>query len=463
MKVRVESSRILKPLYGGDDRPRAADATEHVPLTPFDRVTDDAHIAVLFAYRPPTPPNSVLVRALAVALAAYREWAGRLSADGDGKPVILLNDAGVRLVEAYVDAPHDACVSPDPSPSWLALHPSPDEGPGELLQVQLTRFACGALVVGFTMYHRVADGPATTQFLVDWCRAARGAPVRPPARDRAALCAPRDPPAVEFEHLGTELASERFPAAVEEEAMATAARPVATQKVHFSEEFLARLKQAAGGAGSTFECVVAHVWRAMTRARGLPGGETTRVRISVDGRHRMRPPLPREYFGNVILWAYPRAKARDLTAQPLRYAVDLIRGEIARVGDRYFKSFIDFAASEAAEGLVSTVDPDQWVLKPNVDVDSWLRFPIRELDIGGSGGGGGCPFYFVPSYYPVEGLMFLVPSSRGLVGEGRQSRSIDAYVSLFEEDMDVFRRICYSLDDNDDHHHHHHHTETTGE
>ncbi|KAK9105815.1 hypothetical protein Scep_022659 [Stephania cephalantha] len=35
--------------------------------------------------------------------------------------------------------------------------------------------------------------------------------------------------------------------------------------------------------------------------------KATCLKISVDGRRRMSPPVPDDFVGNVVLWAYPRA------------------------------------------------------------------------------------------------------------------------------------------------------------
>ncbi|XP_072963474.1 agmatine coumaroyltransferase-2-like isoform X1 [Typha angustifolia] len=437
MKVRVESSRIVKPTYEGIP----PSTSEHMPFSVFDKVTIDAHFAFLYAYRPPTPPNSVMESGLAKVLAAYRALAGRLGEDAEGNPIILLNDEGVRFVEASVDTTHDKAmqVQHDPSPAWLNLQP--EDGGEELFQVQLTRFTCGTLVVGFSMYHRVADGPAIANFLVAWCRACCGLDIGPlPLHDRAMFNKSRDSPQIKFQHRGVEFTTERKTSAAGEGGTLNDNGNVAIHKAHFSREFLNTLKAKASFGSkqrySTFECLMAHLWKTITRARRLPGNQQTHVRISMNGRQRLSPRVPDEYFGNLILWAYPKTKVRELISRPLRYVAELIHNEIAKVDDSYYKSFIDFANSEDAKGLIAADDPEDWVLSPNVDVDCWLRFPICDMDLGGVS-----PFYFIPSYYPVEGQLFIVPSFT----EGDHG-SMDAYVALFEDDMASFKRMCYSLD-----------------
>ncbi|ONM07753.1 agmatine coumaroyltransferase-2 [Zea mays] len=453
MKVKITSSKTVKPARGGGVAP--PNTAESVSLNLFDKVTYDVHIAVIYAFRPPNPPNAALEQGLARALAVYREWAGRLGDGPDGRPAVLLNDAGARLVEATVDAPLARSMPFKPSPELLRLHPGVDGGPvEELVQVQLTRFACGSLVVGFTAHHRVADGQATGNFLVAWGLATRRLPVEPlPVRDRATRFQPRGTPLVEFPHRDTEYSLPARKRGAEEDEDddigGVAHDKIKVHKVLFTKEFVARLRARASsglppppthhhhrrGHYSTFESVVGHLWRAVTAARGLGAGETTRLRISVNGRTRMRPPVPHNYFGNMVLWAFPRSDAGELVSRPVQHAADLIHRAVARVDDAYFRSFIDFASSGAveAEGLAPTADESQVVMCPDLEVDSWLGINFYDLDFGG-----GCPFYFMPSYLPMEGTMFLLPS---FLGDG----GIEAYVSLFDGHLEEFKRICYNI------------------
>ncbi|KAK2980067.1 hypothetical protein RJ640_028796 [Escallonia rubra] len=435
MKVKKESSRIVKPTYNGKTHPSNPG---FIPLSVFDKVTYNTHIAVIYAYRPPTPPNVTLELGLQKALSVYREWAGRLERDDIGNSIILLNDEGVKFVEASVNGTLDEAVSFKPSASLLALHPCL-KGVVELVQVQLTRFTCGSLVVGFTAHHLVADGQSTSNFLVAWGQACRGLDIGPlPTADRA-IFPRRDPPCFEFEHRGVEFTSNKlvkkdYPVIVED---------VVVHKAHFTLEFLAKLKQKASSENSgpyrkpysTFESLVAHLWRAITKSRALDNSKTTYVRISVNGRTRLNPRVPKDYFGNLVLWAFPSAKVQELLREPLPYAAKLIHDAVAKVNNNYFKSFIDFANYKVEEeDLVPTAYMDKSSLCPNFEVDSWLRFPFYDLDFGG-----GCPYVFMPSYFPTEGMMFLLPS---FIGDG----SIDAFVPVFQDNLATFKQVCYSLD-----------------
>lgn len=437
MKVKIGSSKLVKPFYEGNP----PSTTNCIPLSVFDKVTYDQHVAVIYAYRPPTPSNATIELGLRKALAVYREWAGRLGRDGNGEPVVLLNDDGVRFVEASVDRVLDEKITSTPSASMLSLHPTL-EGVIELVQVQITRFSCGSMVVGFTAHHLVADGHATSSFLVAWGQASRGLEMTPlPFHDRT-IFNPRNPPKLDFyEHRGVEYITKNFKKVYP--LIDNSTEDIVTHKVHFTAEFLSKLKEKASSRNgshkpfSTFESLVAHLWRAITKARGLNENETTQVKISVDGRARLNPKVPNEYFGNLVLWAFARSKVNDLLHEPLSHATRVLHEAIINVNDNYFKSFVDFANHKVKEEELipnAISDTKESILWPNLEVDSWLRFPFFDLDFGS-----GSPYIFMPSFSPTEGMIFLLPS---FTSHG----SIDVFVPLFRQNLNVFKQICYSLD-----------------
>lgn len=440
MEVKVVSSKIVKPSYPRD-APRP-DTTEHVPSSVFDKVTYHIQMAIIYAFSPPAPSTAAIEQGLAAVLGVYRLFAGQVRPGPDGAPGLLLNDHGTRLVEASVDANLADIAPAKPSPVVLQLHPGLEGEIEEVVQVQLTRFACGSLAVGFTANHAVADGHATSDFLVAWGRAARGLAVGPsPPHHQPDLFRPRDPPVVEFEHRGVEYYRPQpsHPAANDSKhGHGEAHHSIVIHKAHFTKDFIAGLRaKASEGRGrpfSRFETILAHVWRTMTRARGLGNPhQTSTIRISVDGRQRLAAPAG--YFGNLVLWAFPRATVADLLNRPLKHAAQAIHDAVARVDGAYFRSFVDFASSGAVEneGLATTAVLKD-VLCPDLEVDCWLTFPFYELDFGA-----GYPSYFMPSYFPTEGMLFLVPS---YIGDG----SVDAFVPVFEHNLEAFKQCCYSME-----------------
>ena len=58
---------------------------------------------------------------------------------------------------------------------------------------------------------------------------------------------------------------------------------------------------------SSYLILTAHIWHCMSKARGLPDDQITKLFITVDGRTRLDPPVPQNYFGNTMFLATPIA------------------------------------------------------------------------------------------------------------------------------------------------------------
>ncbi|CAL4979877.1 unnamed protein product [Urochloa decumbens] len=456
MKITVHSSKSVKPAYisgaaaAATGTPADDGSSNLIPLTVFDEANHDEYVPGIFAFHPPAPPVAALEAGLAKMLAEYRHWAGRLvvtvdAASGSGKRAIVLNDSGARFVEASADVALGDVAPLEPTPETLSLHPS-CEGADELMLVQVTRFPCGSFTVGYNMHHSVADGYATCTTLLAWGQAVRGVPYVPvPVHDRASMFVPRDPPLVEFEHRGAEFKPRVEKKAFDDDQHDDDDDEVVMQTVHFSRDFVSRLKSEASAGKrrpySAAQCVVAHLWRCVTLARGLEMDEVvTKLHIAVNGRYgRMRdPPMPDGYTGNAVLWARPATMVRSLMHMPLHRTVELVSKAVAGVDSCYFRSFVDFASSGAAEreGLVRTAVSSELVGRINIEVDIVMGIPFYDLDFGT-----GKPFHFMPTYstpQPVEGAAFLVAAPEGDGG-------VVAYVPLYRRAVEVFRSCCYSL------------------
>ncbi|MCL7027704.1 hypothetical protein MKW94_017931 [Papaver nudicaule] len=445
MKIEQVSSKLLQPIYNGD---QPVSTTKSVPLTVFDKLADDQHIPLLYAYKPPNPSNSLLEQGLRKVLSEYREWAGRFGEDG-GQSVILLNDEGMRFIEASADCALDEAV-PFTVSTLLKLNPSFNGLLKELALVQLTRFTCGSLVLSFSSNHIVADGLFVSKFMIAWAQACRGLEIHThPLHDRN-IFVPRNPYDIKFDHRSIEIAKRKINE--NSNAFPYSRDDLIHQIIHFTPEFIAKIKNkasspsslscaGANGGGSrrysTFECMVAHLWRVITRARGLAESDTTYVRISVNGRRRLRPCVPDEFFGNLVLWAFPETQGKNLFNESLSHTAEVIHDAVTKVNDEYFKSFIDFAnKNQHDDNLMPKKVSDMKVpsLWPNLEVQSWLGFPFNEVDFGV-----GKPSIFMPSFDPFEGEIYLVPS---VVGDG----SIDVYVTLFQQQLPLFKQICYIID-----------------
>ncbi|KAK9124020.1 hypothetical protein Sjap_013622 [Stephania japonica] len=442
MKTQKESSKLVKPMHilhnPSEDTPK-------ISLTVFDLVAEDGHIPIIYVYQQPTPSNAALELALGKVLSDYRELAGRFGTDVTGKRVILLNDEGLRFVEAFTDCTLDEAQLFNPSEALLGLHPCLDS-PKELAQVQLTRFTCGSLAVGFSANHMMCDGYSVSRFLVAWGQACRGTvEITSPLHDRT-IFAPRDSPRFEFEHSDVEFQNKN----VEECCINVISNGamgdiLVMHKTHFTLEMLNKIRAKASKdcysnhSYSMFESLVGHVWRAVARACiAADDGDrykATCIKIAVNGRRRMSPRVPDEYFGNVVLWAYPKANMKKLASEHVSYAATIIHEAVAKVKDNYFKSFIDFASLiEESDELVPKLNLSESDVCLNLYIDSWLGFPFCDLDFGG-----GKPCMFMPSYRTWPGHIYVVPS---YAGDG----SIDVFVTLSKNQVSCFKEMWFSLD-----------------
>lgn len=423
MEVRLLSSTAVD----GGGSPGGPSAT---PLTVFDKVAADMHVAVLFAFAAPTATNAQIKDGLAKTLAHFYTFAGRLGTDELHRPCILAGGAGdgALLVEAAVESELAEHIPLKPSPDLQKLHP-PTEGAVHALQIQLNRFRCGGLVIGVTCHHRVADGQSMSTFYAAWGRAVRGLTVHPlPLYDCRRWVQPRCPPRSEFIPPGEAHDDGPHPPP-----------PAGDEDVHnvslrYSSEFIAKaLKAQTVEKYTTFEILLAHLWRKITMARGLNGEEFTQVRVAVDGRRRLNPPVPAEFTGNMVLNAYPRARAKELLEGGLDGAAAVIRAAIRRMGEEYFRSFVDFW--EIHEQPLN--DEKEMALYPDLEVNSWLGFRFSDMEFGG-GDGGVCAF--APSWIPAEGVLVFIPPREGDGG------GVDVVVTLFESHASLLQLISHSVD-----------------
>ncbi|RZC43901.1 hypothetical protein C5167_036856 [Papaver somniferum] len=163
--------------------------------------TDGIVEGYYFVFKPPVPPNEVLKDALSKVLVHYPHMAGRFVVDNLGRTCIILNNAGLRITETYFPTILAEQLPFDTLKDSSHLLP-PVKGVKELCQIQLSRYAGGGLVLGFTVHHRVADGQSILgSFFILWSRLARGLDIDLlPYHDRLTVSQPRNPLRVEFDH-----------------------------------------------------------------------------------------------------------------------------------------------------------------------------------------------------------------------------------------------------------------------
>ncbi|XP_026451955.1 agmatine hydroxycinnamoyltransferase 1-like [Papaver somniferum] len=326
VEIQQVSKRLLQPIYNGD---QPISTTMFVPLTVFDRLADDMHVPILYAYKPPNPSNTLLEQGLRKVLSEYREWAGRF---------------GHRSVE--------------------------------IVKRKISKYSIPL--------------PYTEDDLVQ-------------------------------------------------------------QVLHCTPEFIAMIKSKASSSPSysfsdvngghrppysTSVCLVAHLWKVITRVWRLADSQTTYAKISVNGRRRLRPRIPDEFFGNMVLWDFAETRGKNLYDESLSHIAEIIHKEVTKVDSNYYKSYIDFANKNLNDDNLTPrkADPPSvpscW---PNLEIQSWLGFTYNDVDFGV-----GKHFIYMPSFDPLEAETYLVPS---IVGVG----SINVYITLFRQHQALSRELFYNI------------------
>ena len=82
------------------------------------------------------------------------------------------------------------------------------------------------------------------------------------------------------------------------------------------------------------------------KARGHKSEQVTNMRFPVDFRNRVKPPLPKGYFGNAVLPTVAIATSGELVSKSLAYASGKIRQAKEKITNEYIRSSLAFLKNE---------------------------------------------------------------------------------------------------------------------
>ncbi|KAM3195481.1 hypothetical protein ACQJBY_071548 [Aegilops geniculata] len=377
--VRVVSSRTVAP----PPRPR-----ERIPLTSWDAAMLSANYIQkgLLFHRPSSSASALstaagvvdhLAAALGDALVYYYPVAGRCATeqhrdeltgavvgcsvhiDCDAQGVEVVHAVAHRVAMADI-VPPDADVPRDVLAQFFQLTDAVNYGGREqpLLAVQVTDLADGVFV-GFAYNHALSDGTAFWDLVNSWAALARArlglAPAPPtprPSFERwspdGAAAGPAVLPCADV----SELVERAPPLAFRERMLHFSADSLAALKERAREELLAAGDAAGAAALTRFQALSSLLWRCITRARRLAPEQETVCRAAIDNRGRLRPELPREYFGNTIyaIGTEP-ARAADLLERGHGWAAAAVGRAVAAHTDAAIRARV---AAWTAKPMVYT-------------------------------------------------------------------------------------------------------------
>ncbi|XP_072981149.1 hydroxycinnamoyltransferase 4-like [Typha angustifolia] len=399
----------------------------------LDLAARRGYTPTVYFYRPNGEPDffsiDVLKAALAKALVLFYPFAGRLGVDSNGRIEINCNGEGALFVVARSDSTLDDFTDFTPSAEMRDVFvPAADSAdpPCVLLMLQVTFFKCGGVVLGTAMHHTVIDARCAFHFIETWSNIAHGNAdaVPPPFLDRTLLRA-RSFPTVLFDHPEYKSTPPPIPShSTTSPAAAYASTILKLSKAHVDGLKL-RCSDTTASRVSSFRAVVAHVWRCVCIARGLPHDADTCLYTMIDMRSRMSPPLPETYFGNAVIRTSVSANVGELVSNPIGFGAKRLRGATSQ-GDDYARSLIDY---------LETVDTDNLPRSglPNTDlrVISWLGMSMYDADFGW-----GEPVFMGPALMYYSGFVYLM-NSPGKDG------GLSVAVSLEPEYMAGFKKTFF--------------------
>ncbi|KAH6794838.1 hypothetical protein C2S52_005315 [Perilla frutescens var. hirtella] len=303
MKMKVNASTTVKPTPTAASTTVKPTPTAAVWISNLDVImSENFHVPTVYVYRSTGATDffdtEVLKASLGRALVEFYPLAGRLKKDANGRLEIDCNGEG-------------RC-------SWRRSATAPST-------TSVTCLGCGGVVLGIAVEHHVMDGFSSGHFINTWAEIARGGGITTKTfldRRVLAVCNPPQPQFPHVEYLPPPTLRNRNDNFGTSETMTFSIFKLTCDQLN-------ALKAKCQGDERN-------------KARGLTEGHETKLHIPVDGQSRLRPPLPRGYFGNVVFKATTVALCGELKKNPLEFAVSKIHEAIVRMDDEYLRSGLDY-------------------------------------------------------------------------------------------------------------------------
>ncbi|KAL4737345.1 hypothetical protein BDV11DRAFT_191938 [Aspergillus similis] len=219
--------------------------------------------------------------------------------------------------------------------------------------------------------------------------------------------------------------------------------PVSHIKLHFSAQETKKIWGAAGGSDlnvSRHDAIVAHVWSAINRARGL-GSDERDVSLHYTFGLRKRLGLPPEFMGSPILLTSVRMPGKDAanassSISQMQNVATKIRSNISLYTPDNLKARLHDLCFEVAPQRLW----EAYLGRRHVIFTSWAHLGLYEIDFGGSRGR---PRFVEPCMPVLDGLLCLLEGRPGLKDEEGKRHwcddGVDVAVSIAAEAMERLR------------------------
>ncbi|KAK9698963.1 hypothetical protein RND81_08G144100 [Saponaria officinalis] len=246
---------------------------------------------------------------------------------------------GVRFIYAKLDTTVSNITSPTDVPlvveSFFDHHKASnyDGHTRPLLSVQITELHDGVFI-GCSANHAVLDGTSYWEFWNAWSEVHMSISKTVSSKSRLPIYGASDPVCLPFIHR------DEFISGVEPPQLRV-------KFFHFSSNSIKRLKSEANQQSdnnnnhlSSFQALSALVWRSIIRSNKVCHDQVTNFRLTANDRHRLNPPLPREFFGNCVSLLTITATVGELLENSLGYAASLLHKSIVNHNDKSVNDFL---------------------------------------------------------------------------------------------------------------------------
>ncbi|XP_047064424.1 uncharacterized acetyltransferase At3g50280-like [Lolium rigidum] len=353
--VRIISRRMIKPPPSPSDSGEAV----NIHLTPWDLrlITIDYIQKGILLPKPPTGGvGERLVDTLASsferALCKFYPFAGRLVVEphDGGTVAVLLRCTGEGAEFIHAVAPGVAVADivgslHIPSVVWeffplnyvLGADAATESLP--VLSAQVTELADGVFI-SMSMNHSAGDGTAFWEFFNSWSEINRGGidlhEVRTPAPVHQRFFLDTSPVPVRLPFSKLRDVVRRFER-----------RPVEECFFTFSAASIQKLKARANSetaatvvAISSLHALLAHVWRAVSRARRLPPGQETSHSLLIGCRGRVKC-IPEGYLGNAAVFGKASSTVGEILDKGLGWTAWQLSRVVASFDEAAMADWLD--------------------------------------------------------------------------------------------------------------------------